>query len=191
MTQPADAPPCDVCQEEPAYVSVMMLATWENMRIGLSCIPEFFRKIAADVAAAVPAPEPPPHEVVVVDGTGQVVGHVDDAANVVYDPQPASAAVSRGTELDPLGIGAEAAMAAASGYQREILAGMGIADPPATSCPQCAATAFALPGSSQFMCPYCHHRFLSPPPPDNGPGAAAAGGPAAAAGSPDAMGAPF
>lgn len=60
--QPAAGPPCDLCKEETAVMSVMNLADYSTLYIGPACVVTFYRAALAELepAPAPPAPEPAP-----------------------------------------------------------------------------------------------------------------------------------
>lgn len=46
MTTPATSPPCDLCGVEPAFVSQMQLGTYDQLKVGLGCLPKFYIDMA-------------------------------------------------------------------------------------------------------------------------------------------------
>lgn len=61
MSEPImTGPPCDVCQAEPALMSLMNLADYSQVKLGANCAPTFLTKIAADMATAGSQPEQVP-----------------------------------------------------------------------------------------------------------------------------------
>lgn len=213
MTTGQAGPPCDICGNQLAFISLMKLDDYSAVRSCLTCAPEFFATLAADMTAAAPpaGPRPgdPPAQVTAVtgpdgkdtgatttgervtDGAGHYIGHVDADGMVWYDPQPGPPPAARETPDVPPGVSPEDAREQASAFQRQMLADMGVTDPASTQCPGCGATVYTIPGSANFGCGWCRHVFSTPAPASAGAGTAAAGGPAAAADTAPPDGAPF
>lgn len=102
MTQPAIPAPCEVCSNEPAGLSLMNLADYSNIKIGLSCAAAFFASMATDLVTA----------------GGPIEGHVNEsddcpACQQLHDlvlamtappepePAPEPAAAAAAPALDP------------------------------------------------------------------------------------------
>ncbi|HEV2260277.1 MAG TPA: hypothetical protein VGS06_44795, partial [Streptosporangiaceae bacterium] len=52
MTTPPIAAPCEMCGAEPAAMSLMNLADWSSIKVGLGCAPAFFASLATDLVTA-------------------------------------------------------------------------------------------------------------------------------------------
>lgn len=156
---PATPAPCDICNAEPAAASLMNLATYEQVRVGLACMPEFFRKLAGDTDTAAPAPVPAPGEPA-----------PDAPAPQTLDEDPASG------DMAPADVGPPAAasgppalpampapdlvrQADAETAQLSLLRLMGVAVPDTGRCPQCDTTAYGWPLFNALVCPYCATMF--------------------------------
>lgn len=176
---------CDVCGAEPAYASLMVLATYEQTKLGLACIPEFFSSIVVSMTGAAPAPAPRPGDPPAAPAaprvldedpvTGDMVPLITAAEAAAPPPEPAA---SPRREAAARGGTPEAA-------QLAVLQLLGITRPDEAQCPECATTSYTAPGMGTFVCPWCGtchgpgwagiERALTAPPPGTLAPAAEAG----------------
>lgn len=181
MTTPAIPAPCEVCHSEPAGMSLMNLADYSNIKVGIGCAAGFFASLATDMVTATgpggghvnesgdcpacqqlhdlvvamtaqPEPEPAPEP---EQAPEQAPEPAAQPAPEPAQPAPEPA----GPVREPLPPYSAALAQQASDTQNEMLHIFGIDQPDSAPCPACDTLCWTSPGNTTYLCPWCNGRF--------------------------------
>lgn len=150
---------CDICSAEAAVASLMNLQDYSQVKVGPSCMPEFFASLAGDTAAAAPAPVPPPGAPASAQTAPQTLDEDPVTGNMVpvdLGPRAAAGGPPAAATMPAPDIVRQADAEAA---QLALLRMLGIVNPDAARCPQCDTVAHGWPGIAAYVCPYCATLF--------------------------------
>lgn len=186
MTTPAPGPACEVCNQEPAFLSQMQIDNYDTIKVGLGCLPRFMITMATtmltdvhehthindpglcQVCAAIHelmhAPAPRPEATALEDQAAAAPLEAAAAADpgpVATGPPAAAAAVpAEATTADP----DHKRQLAAAAAQYSLLATFGVLEPDSAPCPVDGTRCYTAPGLVWFVCPFCGGRFAPDPP---------------------------